>query len=51
MNRLTLFLAGTDKGMANDPLFSAAQRLVLTLALCRKLNHFVFRIPHYASGE
>jgi hypothetical protein len=24
MNRLTLFLAGNDKGMANDPLFSTA---------------------------
>ena len=51
MNRLTLFIAGTDKGMANDPLFSTAQRLVLTLALCCQVDHFVFRIPHFASGK
>jgi hypothetical protein len=49
MNRLTLFLAGNDKGMANDPLFSTAQCLVFTLALCCQVDHFVFRISHFAS--
>jgi hypothetical protein len=37
--------------MANDPLFSAAQRLVLTLALGCQVDHFVFRISHFVSRK
>jgi hypothetical protein len=51
MNRLARFLAGTNKWMANDPLFSTAQRLVFTLASCCQVDHFDFRVPHFASGK
>jgi len=34
MNRLCLFFASADKGIANNPLFSTAQRLVFLLAVC-----------------
>ena len=50
-NRLALFLAGADEGMANHPLFSTVERLVFALAFCRQLDHFVFRISHFASSK
>jgi hypothetical protein len=49
MNRLSLFLAAADKRIANYPLFSAIERLVLSLSLRRQADHFVFRISHFAS--